>query len=340
MSQRIGDLVVAAGIMSRDKLEALLATKPPAGARLLGRIHALGLATERALASVLANHAGVPVVVLGESPIDLAALRAFPERILRDHLILPVSIDAGHINVISAEPEAPEIVHSLALLSGRRVTWFLGIHGAVTEHLERALQAAAAGDTALKPTVGAGRGLALALPPTPEDMRLAGFAEMLVEEGFDATIITRANRVAGLAPLKEWPMMVPDARPDVVIAPVQAPPPGQRIALVVDDDKGIRDLVKRTLEHDDYSVFAAADGDECIKLLRVIYPDVIVLDAMMPGLHGFEILAALRQSQTFKDVPVIVCSAIYADWAQARAIQETHGADGFLPKPFGLAELR
>lgn len=111
------------------------------------------------------------------------------------------------------------------------------------------------------------------------------------------------------------------------------------VVLLVEDDAAIRKLLAKAFQFDGLKVVEAEDGTAAVTLLRTTRPDVVVLDAMLPGVHGFEICAGIKRS-ALHDVPVIMVSAIYRGWERAREIQEVHGADYFVEKPFELTYVR
>jgi signal transduction histidine kinase/CheY-like chemotaxis protein len=80
--------------------------------------------------------------------------------------------------------------------------------------------------------------------------------------------------------------------------------------LVVDDDPGTRELLRRTLAREGWSVAEAADGREALaRLGRGAPPSVVLLDLMMPGMDGFEVLAAMRREEAWRGIPVVVVTA-------------------------------
>jgi CheY-like chemotaxis protein len=87
-----------------------------------------------------------------------------------------------------------------------------------------------------------------------------------------------------------------------------APPAGQRI-LVVDDEPDITALVAYHLAKASYRVTTAANGRDALRAAREERPDLIILDLMLPGLSGYEVLAELRRQEETKDVGVIVLTA-------------------------------
>ena len=104
--------------------------------------------------------------------------------------------------------------------------------------------------------------------------------------------------------------------------------------LVVDDEPHILDLVTTILEHQGYGVIEAHDGDEALTLLREHVPDLILLDVMMPGRDGFEILKEIR---AISNVPVIMLTVQASEADRVRGLDL--GADDYIAKPFGHREL-
>lgn len=110
---------------------------------------------------------------------------------------------------------------------------------------------------------------------------------------------------------------------------------GAKTILICEDDENLRQLVRVVLgEH--YRFAEAHDGREALELALELRPDLIILDLMLPGASGFEVLTELREQLPATDTPVIVMSAWgHADQAALRA-----GADRFLTKPFEPEDLR
>ena len=107
--------------------------------------------------------------------------------------------------------------------------------------------------------------------------------------------------------------------------------------LVCDNEAALRALVRGALELDDYEIVEAHDGDQSVELARACDPDLIVLDMMMPGRTGLEVLAELRAEDRFAETPVIMLTA--RAQAQDRLAAVDAGVSRFLPKPFSPLEL-
>jgi two-component system response regulator MprA len=105
--------------------------------------------------------------------------------------------------------------------------------------------------------------------------------------------------------------------------------------LVVDDDRAVRESLRRSLQFNGYTVELAADGQQAIDAVARQRPDAMVLDMMMPRVDGLEVCRRLRS--TGDDLPVLVLTA--RDAVSDRVAGLDAGADDYLPKPFALEEL-
>jgi two-component system response regulator MprA len=105
--------------------------------------------------------------------------------------------------------------------------------------------------------------------------------------------------------------------------------------LVVDDDRAVRESLRRSLSFNGYSVELAEDGREALEVIARSRPDAVVLDVMMPRLDGLEVCRQLRS--TGDDLPILVLTA--RDSVSERVAGLDAGADDYLPKPFALEEL-
>ncbi|GAA4612311.1 response regulator transcription factor [Saccharopolyspora hordei] len=105
--------------------------------------------------------------------------------------------------------------------------------------------------------------------------------------------------------------------------------------LVVDDDRAVRESLRRSLQFNGYQVELAADGQQALDQLAANRPDAMVLDVMMPRLDGLEVARRLRS--TGDDLPILVLTA--RDAVSDRVAGLDAGADDYLPKPFALEEL-
>jgi two-component system, OmpR family, KDP operon response regulator KdpE len=105
-------------------------------------------------------------------------------------------------------------------------------------------------------------------------------------------------------------------------------------ALIIDDEQQMRRLLRMVLESRGYEVCEAADGQLGLQEAAFHRPDVVLLDLGLPGLNGIEVLKRLRE---WSDVPVLILSVRDQETVKVEALEL--GADDYVTKPFGTAEL-
>ncbi|MGB3718300.1 MAG: guanylate cyclase [Proteobacteria bacterium] len=191
---------------------------------------------------------------------------------------------------------------------------------------------------------------------------IKGYGEMLLEETLPEPfardlqkLLHEAERLLGriddLAALAVEPRDRPQAlRPDFLAAsnaidlitkPAQQDT-GEATRscriLVVDDHESNRDLLSRRLTRDGHVVTVAADGAEALRLAETHPFDLILLDLIMPGISGYEVLGRLKRDPRLRDIPVIMISALDQIDSVVRCIEA--GAEDYMPKPFNPVLLR
>jgi excisionase family DNA binding protein len=115
------------------------------------------------------------------------------------------------------------------------------------------------------------------------------------------------------------------------------PAHGTPLVLVVDDDARLREFVRVNLEMDGYAVREAGTAEEGLAALEEEPPDLILLDVMMPGMDGWEMLRRVQEQHGVGTIPVIMFSGKLSESASERAV--ARGAQAFIGKPFDPAQL-
>lgn len=114
--------------------------------------------------------------------------------------------------------------------------------------------------------------------------------------------------------------------------------PARPLILAADDDQYILELVRLALEHEGCEVITAADGIAALELARERRPRICLLDAMMPGLDGFEVARRLAEDELTMRIPVLLLTA--RDRSEVAAQGFSVGAAEYLQKPFSPSALQ
>lgn len=107
--------------------------------------------------------------------------------------------------------------------------------------------------------------------------------------------------------------------------------------LLIEDEANIAEAIRFILTRDGWDVTIHADGATALDRLRALRPDALVLDVMLPGLSGYEILDALRADSMLADLPVLILTARGQE--REREMAAARGATLFMTKPFANADI-
>lgn len=111
----------------------------------------------------------------------------------------------------------------------------------------------------------------------------------------------------------------------------------KQTVLVVDDETDVVDLVCYSLEKAGYGTLKAFDGGSGLRVAQIERPDVIILDLMLPGMHGYQVFDALKQDSRTNDIPVIMVTARAEVSDRIKGLKA--GVDDYVTKPFSPKEL-
>ena len=107
--------------------------------------------------------------------------------------------------------------------------------------------------------------------------------------------------------------------------------------LVVEDDPGIKELISFNLSNQGHQVFEANNGELGIEKARKKLPDLILLDLMLPGIHGLDVCRIIKADQETKDIPIIMVTAMGQEEDIVKGLET--GADDYITKPFSIKVL-
>lgn len=111
----------------------------------------------------------------------------------------------------------------------------------------------------------------------------------------------------------------------------------EKTILVVDDEENILELLTYNLENADYTVIIAKTGEEALELIEKSKINLILLDIMLPGIDGIEVLRNIRRHEKYQKLPVVIFTSISDEISKVVGFEV--GADDYLTKPIGVHEL-
>jgi len=110
-----------------------------------------------------------------------------------------------------------------------------------------------------------------------------------------------------------------------------------RHVLLIEDEANISEAIRFLLTREGWNVDTHADGSDAVEVIRAARPDLVILDVMLPGKSGMDILRELRESDGLRDLPVLMLTA--RGQSRDREMAEKAGVSRFMTKPFSNAEV-
>jgi DNA-binding response OmpR family regulator len=322
--KELGEILREADLISPAQLTEALSLQRTYGERLASVLVRQHILTEKFAVTYLGRQLGVPPVDLSRTEIELSLLDLVPLELCERHLVFPIRVEATRLQIAMADPLDRTVISQIEFKTGVRLAPLIALEAAVKNALSEARRALKSGQRQITPNVQKPREeQAPVLAPAPEELKPVPVVPL--EEKERAVFET----LAGM-PLPQSP--VPAAVRVPAVEEVQT-------ILAVDDDPVVLPLIEQILQSRKYRVVTARSGREGLTKVREIMPDLVVLDGMLPEVHGFEICRQLKTSERFRHIPVIMVSAIHTGWRFAADVKEKYGADDYLEKPFEAEEL-
>ena len=107
--------------------------------------------------------------------------------------------------------------------------------------------------------------------------------------------------------------------------------------LIVDDEEPIRRIVGLFLLKEGFNVFTACNGEEALKKMSEVSPDLVVLDFIMPGINGLEVRQKIRKNPLYKSLPILMLTGYEEELSELKGFNSN--IDGYMKKPFDSREL-
>lgn len=314
----LGEILREADLISEAQLNEALALQKSFGERLASILVRQHILTEKFAVTYLGRQLGVPGVDLSQQEIDLALLSKVTLEICEKNLVFPVKVRGTRLQVAMSDPLDRDVVAEIEFKTGVRLAPLIALDASIKNAIAEARKALQEGRRKLTPNVQRAPG---GLPRTAD-----AAARVLNEQQEKAIIETLPG--AGRHP-----------PPPSVHAP--HPPSVEEVqtVLAVDDDESVLRMVTMLLQTKRYRTLTARSGREALARVKEAMPDVVILDGMLPEVHGFEICRQIKTSERFRHIPVIMMSAVHTGWRFAADVKERYGADDYIEKPFDPQEL-
>ncbi len=351
--KQLGRILLQQRAITAEQLDA--AMKAPGGGRLASKLIEQGVLTDVEALKALSEQHGLPGIDLSQICLDLDALELLPREIAEKHLIVPVLVRDDRLFIAIANPGERKIIDELEFVTGKRVFPYVALSAALSHVIEQAYAAKRRGERYYvgphcPPEVLRKVGLLEQETRPPSLPPLAGApaeepaaTEPLTEPGVVVDDVSRRFsheaelNDEGFGEVSEELSVVAELPPQERSS---SPPALQgKTILVVDDEEDIRKLLKRLLSSRGYRVLEADRGLLALRLVKEQTPDLIVLDAMLPEVHGFDIARRIKGSRRYGHIPIIMVSAVYRGWRYAEDLKASCGVDHFIEKPFKIAEV-
>ncbi len=353
--KQLGRILLRQKALTPDQLEQAL-SEP--GGRLASRLIEQGTISGLAALKALSEQHGIPGIDLEQVCVSLVDLELLPKEIAEKHLILPVLSRGERLFVAMANPRERKVIDELEFVTGKKVYPYVALETPLAKVVEEAYARRARGE---RYYVG---------PRCP--------AETLQKLGIDAhgQPLGQGTEWAPLSTVEE-PTQTDSVPPSTALTPsvnAETPgaqaslsevndegfgdvsqelsvitdlpehesrpaPEGARTVLIVDDEAEIRRMLERLLTSRGYRVLQADAGLMALKMVKEHSPDLIVLDAMLPEVHGFDIARRIKGSKRYGGIPIVMVSAVYRGWHYAEDLKESCGVEAFVEKPFKIQQV-
>jgi len=358
--KQIGKILLRQRALTPEQLDRALAE--PKGGRLASRLAAEGTISDVAALKALSEQHGIPGIDLSQICLKLDDLELLPREIAEKHLILPVLVRDDRLFIAMANPREKKVIDELEFVTGKKVYPYVALDAALARVIDEAYGRKARGDSyyvgphcpaemLAKMNLDAdGSPIEAGEPSGPLDF---GGLQQQADHPQDApglVVDDAASEISRGEDIEDSDFGDTSRELSVVAelpgegasgstTPGNGVDANAKTILIVDDEAEIRKMLSRLLTHNGHRVIEAERGQQALRMVKEHAPDLIILDAMLPEVHGFEIARRIKGSQRYGHIPIIMVSAVYRGWRYAEDLKQSCGVDHFIEKPFRIADI-
>ncbi|MBX3273038.1 MAG: response regulator [Sandaracinaceae bacterium] len=359
--KQLGKILLRQKLVTPGELDDLLdqQAKTP-GQRLGSTAVESGAVDEVDMLRALSEQHGLPGIDVAQTVVPTENLKLIPVDIARQYLILPFSVKDEHLFLAMADPSDRRIIDEIEFVTGRKVFPYVAVSGPLSRVIDAAYAKLDEGaDLYIGPHTPAEYLAQLGLeapgaPPPPRHPKVSPAHPRVRPPSTPAmAVVTKEDSglhdPAAIPVARKAPRRLPtlDDAFGSKVAPLPTGPDddgharqkGERVVLIVDDEDDIRRMLRRVLTERGVSVVEAARGTEALQKVREHNPDAILLDAMLPEIHGFDICRRIKGSKKYGHIPIVMVSAVYRGWRFAEDLKQSYGVTDFLEKPFKISDV-
>jgi len=327
--KRIGQILLSKQLIDKNQLQSALGRQKQFGGRLASQCLILGFLSEEELLESLSQQVGCPAIILKESVFYLDNFKTFPKKITQQYSVVPFKVDDEFIHLAMVDPHKLNIIDDLSFVSGKKICPYIALQISLKDTIESAFFKMQTGDDEYFIGSESSR---------DEDKRECSLKIIPLSQNIKEEIKVSKTPSSMAISVKELEYDTPGLAGEKDIEKPDGLKVGQKrtkpTILVVDDDNDIRNILRLKLETSNFHVTEAATGHAGLEEVSKQIPDLIVLDAMLPGLHGFDVCQRLKNSKQYGYIPIIMITAAYKGWRYEQDIKSVYKADSFLEKPF------
>jgi len=371
----LGKILLEQKVISKPNLDDFLEKQKQSGERLGSIVDKAFPEKHSSILKALSIQHGVPAINLEELVIGLDILRLVPRDVAVKNTILPVLEKDEHLFLVMADPQNHHVVDEIEFVTGKKVFRYVSLERNIKNAIDECYRlqesgeafyrgSAVSSDKFEKLVAMKGRREARPAPAGPPPEPAAPPAAPTPAAARRPEALPMAEDLFGSAGSDDFSSETDELQPEAIERSIPSAPrqelrkvqeeemaEGDDIPidvesekqetniLVVDDEEDILNLISKVLTENRYSVMTASTGREALAIVKKEPIDLIILDAMLPEIHGFDICKRIKGSAKYGHIPVIMISAIYRGWRFARDLKESYGVDEFVEKPFKIQQL-
>ncbi|MCB9597110.1 MAG: response regulator [Sandaracinaceae bacterium] len=357
--KQLGKILLRQKLVTPGELEDLLEKQAATpGQRLGSTAVETGAVDEVDMLRALSEQHGLPGIDVAQTVVPTENLKLIPVDIARQYLILPFSVKDEHLFLAMADPSDKRVIDEIEFVTGRKVFPYVAVSGPLKRVIDAAyVELEQGAEFYVGPHAPEEYLAELGLrppehpPPARHPKHVPSSPRVRPPSTPAIAVVTKEDSGLHDPPIpvaRKAPRRLPtlDDAFGSKVAPLPTGPDeapararGERVVLIVDDEDDIRRMLRRVLTERDIRVVEAARGTEALQMVRENNPDVILLDAMLPEIHGFDICRRIKGSKKYGHIPIIMVSAVYRGWRFAEDLKQSYGVTDFLEKPFKISDV-